>query len=242
MIRVIKPESLDIYNATMITDKCINCYIKSAAAGHLNENQLRLLSDNCAETSFKRGETIFKQDSLSSNIIYLKEGLVKISMKWRDKNQILNIIKAPAYLGIPTALEDKINNYSSIALEDSVACFIDLNTFKLLIDRNGKFSYEIIIHLCKNELQQYQRCVYRSQKHVPGLIADTLLFFSREIYRNDTFRLPIDRGDFGDLIGTTRETVSRMLNEFQQDKLIEMKGKIFTLVDPDRLMKISING
>jgi len=163
-------------------------------------------------------------------------------MEWNHKNQILNIIKAPAYLGIPTTLVDKVNHYSVSALEDSIACFIDINTFKMLIDRNGKFAYEIIIHLCKNELLQYRRCVYRSQKHIPGLVADTLLFFSSEIYMDETFRLPIDRGEFGDLIGTTRETVSRMLKEFQEDHLIEMKGKVVTLVNPDRLIMISMHG
>jgi CRP-like cAMP-binding protein len=226
----------------MLKEKCLTCDIKSAAVGYLDETQLRILGENCAEASFRKGEVIFKQDSLSSNIIYLKDGLVKTYMEWNHKNQILNIIKAPAYLGIPTTLGDKINHYSVSALENSVVCFIDINTFKMLIDRNGKFAYEIIIHLCKNELQQYRRCVYRSQKHVAGLVADTLLFFSREIYLDKTFRLPIDRGEFGDLIGTTRETVSRMLKEFHEDHLIEMKGKIITLINPDRLIKISMSG
>jgi CRP/FNR family transcriptional regulator len=226
----------------MIKEKCLTCHIKSAAVGYLDETQLRILGENCAEALFRKGEVIFKQDSLSSNIIYLKDGLVKTSMEWNHKNQILNIIKAPAYLGIPTTLGDKINHYSVSSLEDSVVCFIDINTFKMLIDRNGKFAYEIIIHLCKNELKHYQRCVYRSQKHVSGLVADTLLFFSNEIYMDKTFKLPIDRGEFGDLIGTTRETVSRMLKEFHEDHLIEMKRKTVTLVNPDRLTKISMSG
>ena len=57
-----------------------------------------------------------------------------------------------------------------------------------------------------------------------------------------TFRLPIDRGEFGDLIGTTRETVSRMLKEFHEDHLIEMKGRNIILINPDRLTKISMSG
>ena len=226
----------------MLKEKCLTCDIKSAAVGYLDETQLQLLGENCAEATFMKGEVIFKQDSLSSNIIYLKDGLVKKSMEWNHKNQILNIIKAPAYLGIPTTLGDKINQYSVFALEDSIACFIDINTFKMLIDRNGKFAYEIIIHLCKNELQQYRRCVYRSQKHVAGLVADTLLFFSGEIYMQPTFRLPIDRGEFGDLIGTTRETVSRMLKEFHSDHLIRIEGKKITLLNPEMLAKISMSG
>ena len=165
----------------MVKETCLYCDIKSAAVGFLDELQLKLLGENCAEAVFKKGETIIKQDSLSSNIIYLKEGLVKTSMEWNQKHQILNIIKAPAYLGIPTTLGDKINQYSASALLETRACFIDIGTFKMLIDRNGKFAYEIIMHLCQNELNQYRRCVARSQKHVNGLVADTILFFANDI-------------------------------------------------------------
>ncbi|TSA28731.1 MAG: Crp/Fnr family transcriptional regulator [Bacteroidetes bacterium] len=228
--------------ATSLKEKCQICDIKSAAVGFLDENQLQLLAENCAEASFKKGEIIFKQNSLSSNIIYLKEGLVKTYMEWHHKGQILNILKAPAYLGIPTTIGDKVNHFSAAALQDTVACFIDINTFKMLIDRNGKFAYEIILYLCKNELQHHQRCLYRTQKHVNGLVADTLLFFSQEIYRDNVFVIPISRSEFGDLIGTTKETVSRVLNEFDKDGLIEIKGKTIKLLDQDMIAKISENG
>jgi CRP-like cAMP-binding protein len=226
----------------MLIEKCLTCDIKSAAVDFLDENQLRLLGENCAEAFFKKGEIIFKQDSLSSNIIYLKEGLVKTYMEWNHRNQILNIVKAPAYLGIPTTIGDKINQFSASALDNTKACFIDINTFKMLIDRNGKFAYEIILHLCRNELQQYRKCLYRSQKHVNGLIADTLLFFMDEIYGNPSFRFPISRNEIGDLIGTTKETVSRVLNEFYKDGLIEISGKQITVLKKDLLTRISVNG
>ena len=226
----------------MVKETCLYCDIKSAAVGFLDELQLKLLGENCAEAVFKKGETIIKQDSLSSNIIYLKEGLVKTSMEWNQKHQILNIIKAPAYLGIPTTLGDKINQYSASALLETRACFIDIGTFKMLIDRNGKFAYEIIMHLCQNELNQYRRCVARSQKHVNGLVADTLLFFSVDIFNNASFLLPISRSEFGDLIGTTQETVSRVLNAFNEDGLIEMKGKSIAIRNQEMLSQISIKG
>ena len=56
----------------MVKETCLYCDIKSAAVGFLDELQLKLLGENCAEAVFKKGETIIKQDSLSSNIIYLK--------------------------------------------------------------------------------------------------------------------------------------------------------------------------
>ncbi|MCX6242125.1 MAG: Crp/Fnr family transcriptional regulator [Bacteroidetes bacterium] len=226
----------------MVKETCLSCDIKSAAVGFLDELQLKLLGENCAEAVFKKGETIIKQDSLSSNIIYLKEGLVKTSMEWNQKHQILNIIKAPAYLGIPTTLGDKINQYSASALLETRACFIDIGTFKMLIDRNGKFAYEIIMHLCQNELNQYRRCVARSQKHVNGLVADTILFFANDIFNKSSFSLPISRSEFGDLIGTTQETVSRVLNAFNEDGLIEMKGKAIEIKNHEMLSQISIKG
>ncbi|HTX88022.1 MAG TPA: helix-turn-helix domain-containing protein, partial [Bacteroidales bacterium] len=82
----------------------------------------------------------------------------------------------------------------------------------------------------------------RSQKHVNGLVADTLLFFALEIYGKDDFTFPVSREEIGNLIGTTKETVSRVLNEFDKDGLISMKGKQVKILDRGKLKTISQKG
>lgn len=222
--------------------KCLDCKVRSTAAGFLSKVELDHMAENCVEVHFEKGEVIFKQDALSSNIIYLKEGLVKLTMKGPNKDQILKIVKAPEYLGIPTTVGDKVNNYSAVAVNEVIACFVDLATFQKLIHRNGNFAYEIVLTLCRNELQQFHRCINIIQKNLNGRAASSLLNLARNIYENNSFIIHLSRSDLADLIGTSRESVSRVLTEFSEAGLIKISGKEITILNEDRLDKISKAG
>lgn len=222
--------------------KCEECEVRSRAAGYLSSEELSDLGENCVEAQFEKGETIFKQHALSSNIIYLKDGLVKITMKGPYRDQILKVVKAPEYLGIPTTMGDKVNNYSAIAISKATACFIDLKTFQTLIRRNGDFANEIVLTLCKNELYQFKRCVNITQKNLNGRVASTLLDLSRNIYESSSFHMHLNRTDLADIVGTSRESISRVLSEFAEDSLIELSGKEISILDENRLDHISKAG
>lgn len=221
---------------------CSTCLLKSKATQNLDEVELQILGKNCVQATFEKGETIFKQNTLSSSIIYLKNGLVKLLVDGPQRTQILKIKKAPCYLGLPTTMGDKINHYSIIALEKSLACFVDRNAFKELLTISPNFSYEIVIELCKNELIQYNRFVKLMQNQIFGRLATNLLFFSNEIYEADEFDLPLNRNELADLICTSRESVSRLLSELAEEKIIEIKGKRLNILDKNRLEKISMKG
>ena len=221
---------------------CNDCMIKSDAAKYLSDAELEMLESNSVKASFKKGEIIFKQNALSPNVAYLRTGVVKLHILGPVKEKILKIVKAPSYLGIPTVFGDKINQFSATALEDTTVCFIDSNTFRNFIYTNGKFAYEIIVELCKNELDDYQRVASQTQKQIPGLVAETLLCLSDKIYENDTFNFPLTRGEAGDLIGTSRESVSRALSDLVNEKIIEVNSSEITILNKDLLKQISKNG
>ena len=226
----------------MNLDICKFCGKRSSAVEQLDSHELERLSYSCTEVIFSKGDIIFKQNALSSNIIYIKNGLVKIHISGPMREQILKIAKGPTYLGIPTTLGDKINHYSATALTESKVCFIDINTFKNFIATNSDFAYEIIVDLCKNELSQYKCCVNQLQKQSSGRIAEALLFFANEIFENDKFTLPLNRSDFGDLTGCSRENVSRTLTDFNKEGLIKIDGKKIEIIKEDSLEWISKNG
>ena len=159
-----------------------------------------------------------------------------------EREQILKIAKGPSYLGIPTTLGDKVNNYSATAITDTEVCFIDINVFKEFIATNKEFAYEIIVNLCKNELNHFHRCVNQLQKQSPGRVAETLLFFADEIFESDEFDLPLSRHEFGDLTGNSRENVSRILSDLDKEGIIKIKGKSISILDRKKLFSISKNG
>ena len=121
-------------------------------------------------------------------------------------------------------------------------CFIDINIFRNLLKENEQFSYEIILELCKNELDSFHRCANRTQKQTRGNLADVLLEFANHIFESDTFILPISQSEVGNLIDTSRESVSRTLSEFDKDGLIRMSGKNIEIINKSSLELISQKG
>ncbi len=226
----------------MVRNECMYCSVKSKAARKLKDTEIETLSFNCALTSFRKGDVLIRQGMLSTNVVYLRRGLTKLHIEGPYGDQIVRIVKAPGYLGLPTTFGDKINQYSITAIDDVEACFIDMTTFRNLLYSNPDFSYEIIIDICRNELELYNRCVNRSQKQLRGKIADVLLEMSGPIYDSDSFTLPISQEEVGNLIDSSRESVSRILAEFEKDDIITVSGKKIEIINRESLLMISAKG
>ena len=223
-------------------NRCKECAFKSKAATQLNEEESEKLGLNCASVKFKRGDSLIKQGTFSTNVAYLRSGLAKIHVAGPYHEQIVKIVKAPSYLGLPTTFGDKINQYSVTVIEEAEVCFIDISIFRDLLDANPDFSYEILLELCRNELEAFYRCARRTQKQMRGKIADVLLELANSIYESKTFTIPLNQEDLGNLVDSSRESVSRVLTEFEKDGIIKLTGKKVEIVNMNSLSLISAKG
>lgn len=223
-------------------NNCTLCDYKSAAAQKLSPEELKNLAPNCITVKFKKGDIIIRQGTYSTNVAFLKKGLVKIHIDGPYHVQVVRIVKPRNYLGLPTTFGDKINQYSVSAIEESEVCFIDITTFRSMLQLNPDFTNQIMLELCKSELESYQKCVNRTQKQIRGKLADVLLDFADNIYHSDTFSINITQEDIGNLVDASRESVSRVMAEFAKDQIISMVGKKISILDRNILSSISKNG
>jgi len=99
-----------------------------------------------------------------------------------------------------------------------------------------------MIELCKNELEVFCRCANRTQKQIRGKIADVLLEFSDKIYNSTIFTIPLTQEELGDLVDSSRESISRVLAEFDKDGIIKIIGKKIEILNKKSLLLISANG
>ena len=223
--------------------KCTDCKLKSKAASTLNTGELSHLEFGCVEGQLSKGAQLFNEGMIPNQVIYLKEGFVKIHKYGvKKKDQILKIAKPGAYLGIQTIFGDRINHYSATAITDVQACFIDIGIFKDLIHSNSNFAYELIVFICQEELVYYKRFVDQFQKQLNGRLADALLFLSEEIFKTDEFVLPFTKYDLGALVGATRESITRAIKSFRDTSIIEIEGKQMKITNIEKLRNISRTG
>ena len=209
----------------------------------LTDDELGRLINNCARISFRKGENIIKQGAFTTNIVYIKSGMVKEHMNGPNgKDEILKITKAPAYIGVPSALGGRIHKYSCSALEPTSVCFIDLHIFNELLITNTFFSRELILSLSRDLLEHFTKCVNKTQKQLHGSLAETILYLSEKIYESDSYNLSLTRTELGAMIGTTRETITRILHEYTENNLISIQGKKVKILNKEMLQRISDAG
>jgi CRP-like cAMP-binding protein len=233
----------------MITDfsktinSCSDCKDKSCAAAILHPEELGQISKNSRESSFRKGDILVQAGSMTSNIIYLKSGLVKEYVSNTDnREQILQIVKKYTYLGLPSLFGDRVNHYSYAALTDVKVCYIDISIFNQLVRENGNFAYEILVSVSRDSLNNFHRFMSQSQKKIYGRVAEAILYFAKIIFEQETFELPFTRQEFADLIGVSRESATRVLLKFVSEGLLSIQGRVITIEKPEMLDKISRNG
>lgn len=224
-------------------NSCKDCAVKSSPIFNLKDKELDLLCSTSTEVIFQKGEKIIKQGVFTQNIIFIKSGIIKLHIRGPlGKDEILKIDKGPIFVGIPDVFANKTHSYSVSALSEVSSCFIEFKGYQELVKLNGEFAFELIKNLSNGIVNYYQKCVNKMQKQSHAKFAEGLLYFSNHIFDSLEFNFPLTRTEYGEYIGATRETVTKLFHEFADDKLIEVKGKNIKLLNTELIERISKAG
>ncbi len=111
-----------------------------------------------------------------------------------------------------------------------------------IIENNSSFSLKLLNRISKTSDEIIEDRFTISQKQIKGRVAYIILFLADNIYRKNTFRMPVTRREIGELISMTTENTIRTFSEFKKDGLIAMDGKVLTILDYDRLKNVNKTG
>lgn len=227
-----------------MTNTCIDCNLKSGAVSVLDNSELCSLEEGCSKIQYSKGELIFKEGGPVQHIIYIRKGFVKLVKKGAGgKDFILSISKKGSYLGIQNLDENiKTSYFSAITLTKSEVCFIDRHCFANLLKQNGEFALKVLSTVFCDEMNYFDRLVNNVQQQLPGRLANTISYFAKEVYGENTFTLNLTQTEIAALIGTSRESVSRILKEFQELGIIDLSKNVLTILNEKRLEEIKNKG
>jgi CRP-like cAMP-binding protein len=78
-------------------------------------------------------------------------------------------------------------------------------------------------------------------KPVRERLAEALLLLLKVYGNNEQtpFTISLTRDDLASLVGTAKETAIRFLSEFKEEGLVTTQGSAITIIDADKLLKIS---
>ncbi|HUX54861.1 MAG TPA: Crp/Fnr family transcriptional regulator [Williamwhitmania sp.] len=196
----------------------------------LTPQQLQELKSHTSQVSFDNNDILVKQNSHTSSILLLVEGIAKMHLETRKgKHIIVKLCKAGCFLGIDNLINSNTFSCSFSGITPTTVIYIDYPFFQRLLSENPTFAKEIMHTISDENRFLISRLAALSYKQLPGKLADILLYFSQVIYNSNTFCLPLSRQELAEFAGTTKESLIRTLTEFKNDKLITVQGKNITI-------------
>lgn len=193
----------------------------------LSDEQIEEISANSNTVLYKNKEVIFRQNTRTSHIMFVKSGMVKIYKEGRNnKYIILKVAVVEDFLGLLSIYGRDIHQYSASVVMETEITFIDINTFNSILFSNGEYAKNFIQKISNDGLYIFERLMSQSHKQLPGRIADVILYFSEKIFQSQEFDFPFTRRELAELAGTTKESFIRTLSEFKNDKIIDLKGSL----------------
>ena len=206
----------------------------------LTNDQRQLLEENINTVKYHKRDVIFRQNTRSSHIMFIKSGLIKIFKEGRTQRAIiLKVAGSDDFIGLMSVFGEKVHQYSASAINDCEICDIEYSIFKSVMMENGKYALQFLNILSLDGLFIFDRLMGQSHKQLPGRIADVLLYFSDEIYKNDKFAFPITRRELAEFAGTTKESFIRTLTEFKNDKIITIEGAEINILSKSIVQTLS---
>jgi CRP/FNR family transcriptional regulator len=160
-------------------------------------------------------------------------------MEEKEDRLILKIMGPGNLIGLSSLNEsESLFQYTASAYQDTVVKFIDISTFKQMIRDNGLFAEKIINILSENANLINNRFFCLTNRQSYGRLADILLCLAGRVFKADKFQLDLTRKEIAELAGMSTESVIRILKKFQDERLIEMNGKVFEIKDSQALQRI----
>lgn len=227
-------------------EKCINCEIcneRSPLFSLLTREELAVMNAGRFEVKFEAGETIVKQGTIANHMMVITNGMAKLFLQGIDRrNIILDLILPWKLFGGPGLFNDMRYHYSVKALVDTAACFISADNVRQVIRSNPDFAESILRHCNRNSAANFDRLISLTQKQMPGRLADTLLYLTDEIFHKPAFTLPLSRLELGEMSNMTKESVTRILKEFEAEGIIKLDNKSVEIIKLESLKEISLRG
>jgi CRP/FNR family transcriptional regulator len=197
--------------------------------------------------SHARGAKLFSEGDPARNVFVICYGQVKISSTSRDgKTMILKIAGPGDVMGLSAVLANVPHEVTAEALEPCQVKTVRKQEFVEFLSRHGIAS----MHAAQSLSGEYLTVFHDAKRlalsgSAAGRLARLLLDWGRAGTANGNgkselrFTMALTHEEIANMAGTSRETVTRLLNQFRRDQWITIKGTSLTIVKPDQLERLT---
>jgi len=209
---------------------------------HLNEAEIGKLDYDKTCQIYKKGSVVYREGNRLTGFYCITKGILKIYKTGIDgKEQIIRFVKKGDIVAFRSLLSQELACTTAKVIDDAVLCHIPYHTLLFLLQNNWKFSHWMIQILCRELREANDYITDIAQKTVRERLAEVLLLLKDnfDVDDSNTLQISLTREELANMVGTATESVIRLLSEFKQDGLIELKGRRVKFNDVASLRRLA---
>ena len=183
---------------------------------------------------------IFSEGDPANGFYIVETGKVKIfKLSFDGKEQILHIYGPGNPFGEVPVFEGKNFPAYATAIQKSRLIFLERDRFVQVLSQTPSLAMSMLGAL-SGKLREFTVQIENlSLKEVPARLASYILTLSAEQKNEEKVRLPLSKNQLANLIGTTPETLSRMLKKLSDEGYISVQARDISILDAEGLSDYS---
>jgi CRP-like cAMP-binding protein len=228
-----------------VSPNCHSCPSRqSPLLGCCLLEELEFIAATKSAQVYQKGQAIYQQGSPVLGMHCINQGKVKLAKTGGDgKEHITQLVRHGEVLGLRAMLGGGHYSTSAVALDECVVCFIPRPDVLRLIQSNRQFSNSLLQLLATNLGEAEEQLLRLAYKPVRERLAEALLLVRRTFDSagapGEPFTIALSREDLAALVGTAKETVSRLLTEYKDAGIVATRGSQIMLLQEAQLLAIS---
>lgn len=181
--------------------------------------------------TYPKGNTVFMEGDDGKAVHFVKTGRVKLLKTSEDgKELIINILSVNDVFAEVTMFNELAYPVTVETLEKSELGYIYNEDLEALVKASPSLALSLIKILSKRLYEAQLKTKQIALNDAYYRTVDILIKFHEP---NKTIRIP--RQDLANMVGTARETLSRILSRLKKDGLITFEGKDIRIIDLEKL-------
>ena len=220
-----------------ILDDCTTCPVREQHLFcNLSPSLVQRLDAITSPAIYPRGAMLFLEGQRGRGAFVLCAGKVKLSTSSREGKTIITKIAGHGdVLGLSATISNHPYEVTAEMMEPGQANFIAADALLQFLHDYGEVALRVAQQLSRNYYSAYEEIRTLGLTTSPGQrFAKLLLGWSAERGDSDHslhLHLMLTHEEIAEMMGTTRETVSRLFADFKKRQIIQSKGSSLVILN-----------
>ena len=209
----------------------------------IEDKQLEKIAEISHLKKYRKDEDIFSEGEVGDALYILVTGVAKVFRTSSDgRIKTLAILEKGDFLGEMAILDKEIRSANVRVVEDTEMLVLNRRDFEASLKNNPQIAFKIMEVLCARLRDADKQIESLTFQNVSGRLVIVLLDLAEKHGVKTEKGIKIDmeltHQELSEMVGTAREVVSRILNDFRKANCIEVEKHYITIIDKEELKRI----